>query len=145
MCLPRDYAGHMLFFFENGKAAKVELSAYQTKSNRRRLTGAYSDRSPLAELGFLAEDAEYALFSSDGRVLFFNTAALAPKSTRDTLGVAVMSVKAKKQLVRAIKSADSGITNAARYRARTLPAAGALLRSEDAGEKQLEMELRPEE
>ena len=88
MVLPGDYGGSMLFFFENGKAARVELSAYATTSNRRRLTGAYSDKSPLAALLHLTEDRELVLYSSDSRALIFSTALLAPKTTRSTQGCA---------------------------------------------------------
>lgn len=86
MVLPGDYTGALLFFFENGKAARVELSSYATTSNRRKLTGAYSDKSPLTALLHLKEDRELALYSSEPRALILNTALLAPKSTRTTQG-----------------------------------------------------------
>ena len=141
VCFPGDYSGSVLFVFENGKVAKVELSAYQTKSNRRKLTGAYCDRSPLKAVFLLKEDTQLALYSTEGRALIFSTAQLAPKSTRATQGVAVMTLKRKAVLHRAVLAERSGIVNAARYRTRSLPAAGALLKDEDAEEKQIVLEL----
>ena len=141
LCTPGDYSGSVLFVFENGKVAKVELAAYQTKSNRRKLTGAYSDKSPLKALFRLTEDVQLALYSTEGRALVFSTAQLAAKTTRATQGVAVLTLKRKASLCRAVELERSGIVNAARYRTRTLPAAGALLRPEDAEEKQMELEL----
>ena len=141
LCMPGDYSGSVLFVFENGKVAKVELAAYQTKSNRRKLTGAYSDKSPLKALFRLTEDVQLALYSTEGRALVFSTAQLAAKTTRATQGVAVLALKRKASLCRAVELERSGIVNAARYRTRTLPAAGALLRPEDAEEKQMELEL----
>ena len=93
LVLPGDYSGHVLFFFENGKCARVALSAYATTSNRRKLTGAYSDKSPLAALLTLTEDKELALISTEPRALLLHTALLAPKTTRSTQGVAVMNMK----------------------------------------------------
>ena len=141
LCMPGDYSGSVLFVFETGKVAKVELAAYQTKSNRRKLTGAYSDKSPLKALFRLTEDVQLALYSTEGRALVFSTAQLAAKTTRATQGVAVLTLKRKASLCRAVELERSGIVNAARYRTRTLPAAGALLRPEDAEEKQMELEL----
>ena len=141
VCFPQDYAGNVLFVFENGKVAKVELSAYQTKSNRRKLTGAYSDKSPLKAVFVLREDTQIALYSTEGRALIFSTAQLAPKTTRATQGVAVLTLKRKAVLHRAVFADQSGIVNASRYRTRSLPAAGALLKDEDAEEKQITLEL----
>jgi len=139
VCLPGDYSGFMLFVYENGKAAKVELSAYATKSNRRKLTAAYSDKSPLKAVFLLREDAQLALYSSEGRALIFSTAQLSPKTSRDTQGVAVMSLKKKALLHRALLLSDSGIVNESRYRTKTIPAAGALLKDEDAGSQTLSL------
>ena len=132
-----DFAGHILFFFENGKAARVELSAYQTQTKRKKLTGAYSDKSPLVTALLLKEDLEMAVTSTEGRCLIFHTASLAPKSTRATQGVNVMTLKPKYQVADARPLADTPIVNAARYRARSLPVAGALLKEEDRGEEQM--------
>ena len=139
MVLPGDYRGFMLFFFENGKCAKVELSAYRTTSNRRRLTGAYSDKSPLRAALCLREDRELAVYSSEPRVLIFNTALLAVKTTRSTQGVSVITLKKNRTLDRVEYPEDTGITNPARYRGRSIPATGALLRTEDGDEKQMTM------
>ena len=138
---PGDYTGNLLFVFENGKAAKVELSGYATKTNRRKLTGAYSDKSPLRAVFHLTEEEQIALYATDGRCLIFSTAQLAVKTTRATQGVAVMSLKKKAVLERAARLAESGIQNPARYRTRTIPAAGALLREDDLEEKQMTLEL----
>ncbi len=139
LTLAGDYSGFMLFLFENGKAAKVPLSAYATTSNRRRLTGAYSDKAPLTAMLALREDTELALYTSEPRCLLMHTASLTPKTTRSTQGVAVMTIKPKYRLERAVPAAETGITNPARYRTRTLPAAGALLKAEDSDEKQMEL------
>ena len=137
MVLPGDYSGHLLFFFENGKCARVALSAYATTSNRRKLTGAYSDKSPLTALLHLTEDRELALISTEPRALLLHTSLLAPKSTRSTQGVAVMNIKPRYHLERVCDFADSGIVNLSRYRVRNIPAAGALLREEDQGREQM--------
>ena len=134
--LPGDYKGFVLFFFENGKAAKVPLSAYETKTNRKKLTGAYSDKSPVRTVMALAGDEQLAVYSTDGRCLIFSTAQLLPKTTRNTQGVAVLTLRKKAELDRAVSLEQSGITNQSRYRSKTIPAAGALLRDEDSFEKQ---------
>ena len=131
-----DYKGFVLFFFENGKAAKVPLSAYETKTNRRKLTGAYSDKSPLVKVMALDADAQMVLYSSDGRAAIFSTAQLLPKTTRNTQGVAVLTLKKKAVLQKALLLEESGITNESRYRTKTIPSAGSLLREEDSAEKQ---------
>lgn len=136
-CLPGDYTGDLLFFFENGKAARVELAKYQTVTRRKKLTGAYSDRSPLKTAFLLREEVELAVYSTESRALILHTAMLTAKSTRTTQGVAVLTLKPKWRLDYAALLADTPIVNQARYRARTLPAAGALLRPEDRGEEQL--------
>ena len=141
VCFPGDYTGFVLFVYENGKVAKVELPAYATKSNRRKLTGAYSDKSPLKAVFLCKEEKQLVLYSTEGRALIFSTAQLSPKATRATQGVAVMTLKRKAAVHRAAILEDSGIVNAARYRTRTIPAAGALLKEEDAEEKQILMEL----
>ena len=139
LCLPGDYSGSLLFAFENGRVARVSLSAYATTSNRRKLTGAYCEKFPLVQILPLTEDRELALLTNEPRALLVHTALLAPKTTRGTQGVQVMNIKPKYHLERLADVADTGITNQARYRTRTLPAAGALLRPEDSEEKQLEL------
>ena len=138
---PGDGRGFVLFFFENGKVAKVPLSAYETKTNRKKLTGAFSDKSPVVKIFSLGADAQIAMYSSDGRAMIFSTADLLPKTTRNTIGVAVMSLKKKAVLQNALPLEQSGIENQARYRMKTIPAAGALLREEDSREKQATFEV----
>jgi len=139
--MPGDYKGFVLFFFENGKVAKVPLSAYETKTNRRRLTGAFSDKSALVKAMVLQEDCQVVLYTNDSRAAIISTAQLTPKTTRNTIGVAVMTLKKKAQLCDATLLENSGITNAARYRNKTIPTAGALLKEEDTREKQISFEV----
>ncbi|MBR7147171.1 MAG: topoisomerase IV, partial [Oscillospiraceae bacterium] len=139
MVLPGEYRGNMLFFFANGKAAKVEMEAYKTTSNRKRLTGAYSDKSPLKTAMYLADDCEIAVYSNEPRALIFNTALLSVKTTRSTQGVGVLTLKKKFELDHAVTLEESGITNLGRYRGRSLPATGALVREEDSEEKQMSL------
>ena len=139
--LTEDYSGFVLFFFENGKVAKVPLNAYETKTNRKKLTGAYCDKSALVDVYAMQEDAQMALYASDGRTLIFSTAQLLPKTTRNTQGVAVLTLKKKTVLTAALPLEQSGIENPSRYRTKTIPAAGALLKPEDMQEKQQKMEL----
>ena len=138
VCLPGDYKGSLLFCFENGKVAKVGLSAYETKSNRRKLTGAYSDKSPVKAVFCLTDEAtQMALYATDGRCLIFSAAQLTAKTTRNTQGVAVMSLKKNKLVEKALLLTDTTIQNPARYRTKSLPAAGALLKEQDMEEKQM--------
>ena len=140
MVLPgADYAGSLLFFYENGKVARIEMKAYQTASNRRKLTGAYSDKSPLACIRRLDEDCELAVYSNEPRCLIFHTALLAPKTTRSAQGVAVMTLKPKYHLETVLLSEETSITNRNRYRVRAIPAAGALVREEDSEDQQISL------
>ena len=139
--LPGDYKGFVLFFFENGKVAKVPLITYETKTNRRRLTGAYSDKSPLKAAISLDADAQVVLYTTDGRAAIISTALLLPKTTRNTQGVNVVSLKKKAVLERAVLLEESGIVNAGRYRCRSIPTAGALVKEEDALEKQISFDM----
>ena len=138
-CDPGDYSAHLLFFFENGKAARVELNAYQTQTRRKKLTGAYSDKSPLVSALVLSEDTEMAVCSTEGRCVVFHTASLTPKSTRSTQGVNIMTLKPKYKVAWAKPLSQTTIVNTPRYRARSLPIAGALLKEEDRGETQLSL------
>ena len=140
MVLPgADYAGSLLFFYENGKVARIEMKAYQTASNRRKLTGAYSDKSPLACIRRLDEDCELAVYSNEPRCLIFHTALLAPKTTRSAQGVAVMTLKPKYHLETVLLSEETSITNRNRYRVRAIPAAGALVKEEDSEDQQISL------
>jgi len=139
--LPGDYKGFVVFFFENGKAAKVPLSAYETKTNRRRLTAAFSDKSPLKSALCLQTDQQVVLYSTDNRAAVISTAQLLPKTTRNTIGVSVMSLKKKASLQSAVLLTESSITNPGRYRTRTIPTAGAIIKEEDAQEKQISFDM----
>ncbi len=139
--LTGDYSEFILFFFENGKAARVPLSAYETKTNRKKLTGAYSDKCPMVKALALKEDTQVAVYSTDGRAAIFSTAQLMPKTTRSTQGASVMTLKKKALLQDALPLEDSGIVNQSRYRVKTIPAAGALLKPEDSREKQIQFDI----
>ena len=139
--LAGDYSGFVLFFFENGKAAKVPLSAYETKTNRKKLTGAYCDKSPLRTILALKEDAQVAAYSTDNRCMIFSTALLMPKTTRNTQGVNVLTLRKKAALDFAALVEGSNIVNESRYRAKAIPAAGAVLKPEEAPQAQISMDL----
>ena len=136
-----DYKGFVLFFFENGKAAKVPLSAYETKTNRRKLTGAYSDKSPLVSAMAFSADEQIVLYSSDDRAMIISTALLLPKTTRNTQGVAVMGLNKKAVLKRVTPLEGSGIVNQSRYRCKNLPSKGSLIKEEDSPDKQISFEV----
>lgn len=135
MVVTADYSGYLLFFFENGKAAKVELSAYATKTNRHKLVGAYSDKSPLVAIVHITEDQEFMLTASSGRRLLVHTGAIAPKSTRSTQGVQVMTLKRGAVLREVQPFREDMVAKPSRYRTKTLPAAGAMPQAEDIGEQ----------
>lgn len=136
-CIPGDYSAHLLFFFESGKAARVDLSAYRTQTRRKKLTGAYSDKAPLAAALLLGSDMEVAVVSTEGRCVVFHTAYLVPKTTRNTQGVNVITLKPRYKVARVEPLEQTSIVNPDRYRARTLPIAGALLKEKDRGVEQL--------
>ena len=136
-----DYSGFVLFFFENGKAAKVPLSAYETKTNRKKLTGAYSDKSPLRTILTMQEDDQIAVYSTDNRALVCSTALLAPKTTRNTQGVNILTLRKKAALDFAEPLAKSNIKQESRYRAKTIPAAGAVLKPEEGPQAQIGLNL----
>ena len=136
---PGDYSKDVVLFFENGKAARVALSAYATKTNRKKLVNAYSDKSPLVCAVLLQEETNLVCVSSDSRMLVFNSSLLAGKTSKATQGVAVMTLKKQKKLVKAALLSEIKLENLARYRVKTIPAAGAIIRPEDRGEKQLSL------
>jgi DNA gyrase subunit A len=136
---PADYRGELLLVFQNGKVARIPIASYETKTNRRRLTGAFSDKSPLVAVLPLKEEREFVLYTSEGRALIFKSALLMPKTSRTTQGVSVMTLKKKYIVDRAAFLSDTPIKNLARYRAKSLPAAGALLKEEDRGEEQMSL------
>ena len=135
MAVTTDYKGYMLFFFENGKLAKVDLSAYETKTNRKKLIKAYCEKFPLAAIRQITEDCELVVQYTAGRILLLNTGAVSPKTTKDTQGVAVMTLKKGHRLSSVRDYKEGEFVKPARYRTRSLPAAGALLSAEDAGEQ----------
>lgn len=135
MAVTTDYKGFMLFFFENGKLAKIDLSAYETKTNRKKLIKAYCEKFPVVNMFCVTEDKEYVMKSTSGRILLLNTGAIAVKTTKDSMGVSVMTLK-KGHRVSSIKEyTDGEFVKPARYRTRTLPAAGATLSADDVGEQ----------
>lgn len=135
MAVTNEYKGYMLFFFENGKVAKVTMSGYATKTNRKKLIKAYSDKSPVVSAVYIEEDGEFVVSSTAGRHLLVNTGAISPKAAKDTAGVNVMTLKKyhKVQSVRAYKEGEFAKPH--RYRTKTLPAAGATLSAEDTAEQ----------
>ena len=135
MTVLSEYTGYMLFFYENGKVAKVEMSAYATKANRRKLVGAYSDKSPLVAVYYVPQDAEFVLTSTSGRRLLVHTGAISPKSTRSTIGVQVMTLKGKHILQSVTPYVAGSLAKESRYRTKSLPAAGAMPQAEDFGEQ----------
>ncbi len=139
MIATKDYKGIIIFAFENGKIAKVPLSSYETKTNRKKLTGAYSDKSPLTGVLCIDEDKEILLKSSSGRMLLVHSGALALKSTRSTQGVAVMKLKKGQRLFEIEEYKEGTFAKPQRYRTRSLPALGALLSNEDMADEQLSL------
>lgn len=135
MAITTDYKGYVMFFFENGKVAKVDLNAYETKTNRKKLIKAYCDKFPLVAIKQLKEDTELVLKSTSGRILLLNTGAVAPKTTKDTQGVGVMTQKKNHRLSSVEDYKEGMFAKPARYRTRNLPAAGSTLSAEDTGEQ----------
>ncbi len=135
MAVTSDYGGYMIFFFENGKVAKIDMKAYQTVTKRKKLIKAYSDKSPLSTVMQLNEDKELVVVSSAGRHLLFNTAVILPKTTKDTIGVSVMTLKKGHRVMMAREYREGEFTKPHRYKAKNLPAAGALLSNDDEAEQ----------
>lgn len=135
MAVTTDYKGYMLFFFENGKVAKVDMSAYETKTNRKKLIKAYCDKFPIVAIRHIKEDCEIVMKSSSGRILLLNTGAVSPKTTKDTQGVGVMTQRKNHRLESVTDFSEEMFQKPARYRTRTLPAAGSTLSAEDMGEQ----------
>ena len=124
MITTTDYSGYLMFFFENGKAAKVPLSAYETKTNRKKLANAYSSKSKLVDIIFVQENEFVMTRSTNGRAIIFNTAMVSPKSTRDTIGVQVMTLKAKSTLEKAYVVNEETVKELSKYKIKNIPAAG---------------------
>ena len=135
MAVTTDYKGFMLFFFENGKLAKIDLSAYETKTNRKKLIKAYCEKFPVVNMFCVTEDKEYVMKSTSGRILLLSTGAIAVKTTKDSMGVSVMTLKKGHRVSSVKEYTDGEFVKPARYRTRTLPAAGATLSADDVGEQ----------
>ena len=135
MAVTTDYKGFMLFFFENGKLAKIDLSAYETKTNRKKLIKAYCEKFPVVNMFCVTEDKEYVMKSTSGRILLLNTGAIAVKTTKDSMGVSVMTLKKGHRVSSVKEYTDGEFVKPARYRTRTLPATGATLSADDVGEQ----------
>lgn len=135
MAVTDDYSGYMLFFFENGKVAKVSMSGYSTKTNRKKLIKAYSDKAPIVNIMYIKEDTELVLVSTAGRHLLVNTGAISPKTTKDTAGVNVMTLKRYNKLQSVRLYEEGEFARPHRYRTKTLPAVGATLSAEDTAEQ----------
>ncbi|HPZ04965.1 MAG TPA: topoisomerase IV, partial [Clostridiales bacterium] len=135
-----DYSGWMLFSFENGKCAKIDLGSYATKTNRKKLANAYSDISPLIDIRYIGEDADFVAYSNINKVLVFNTANINPKTTRNSQGVQVMKAKKGSRMCSVKTIEESGIREPDYYRTKTIPAVGCYLRAEDVEDKQMTIE-----
>ena len=135
MAVTDTYRGYMLFFFADGKLAKVDMASYQTKTNRRRLVSAYCAKQPLVAAFYTEEDGEYLLHSSSGRKLLVHTGAVAAKASKDTQGVSVMTQRKGRMLIKAEPYKEGSLLKPHRYRAKNLPAAGALPTAEEQGEQ----------
>ena len=137
MLLPGDYTGSMIVIFENGKAARFELAGFATKTNRRRLTGAYSDRSPAKAFFHFSQDCNITLFATNGRALTVNTSVIPPKSTRTTVGVQTMVLRGSHTITHACYSMELAFAQPKRYVSHSIPSIGALLKDEDKGQMTL--------
>ena len=135
LVLTQDYSGHMLFVYESGKCAKIPLEGYATKTNRKKLVNAFSAKEPLAAILDLPAEEELAIQTSAGRLLLVHSAQIPAKQTKTTQGVAVVTLKKNQSIRRVRRACAMELANPHRYRVRTLPAAGALLRSEDLAEQ----------
>lgn len=135
MALTTDYKGYMMFFFENGKAAKIDLASYRTVTKRKKLIKAFSDKSPVSQIIQLSEDKDLVVISNAGRHLLINTGVILPKTTKDTVGVGVMTLKKGQKVEKVREYVEGEFAKAHRYKAKNLPAAGALLSEEDSGEQ----------
>ena len=135
MAVIKEYKGYMLFFFQNGKVAKVDISAYETKTNRKKFIKAYSDKSPLVAAVYVPQDKELVIKSTAGRYLLFNSGAISAKTTKDSQGVAVMTLKKGHRVDEVTDFSDGRFAKPARYRTKTLPSAGAILSADDQGEQ----------
>ena len=136
----KDYSGNMLFSFENGKMAKVPLSAYETKSNRKKLIGAYSDKAKIADIKWIQEDCDIVAFADNNKVICVNTEKIALKTTKSTQGVQVMKLTKKgAKLFKVLLAKESDIENLKKYTTKNIPAAGSFLTKGDGESKQVSL------
>ena len=135
MVVLKEYKGYMLFFFQNGKVAKIDMGAYETKTNRKKLIKAYSDKSPLVSAVYVEEDKELLIKSTAGRYLLLNTGSISPKTTKDSQGVSVMTLKKGHRVDSVEEYVEGKFVKPSRYRTKNLPAAGAVLSADDQGEQ----------
>lgn len=139
MTVADQYEGYMLFFFENGKSAKIAFSAYQTVTNRKRLINAYSDKAPVCAIYRIKEETDFVLTSSNNKVLVVNSALIGAKSTKNSIGVNVMTQKGKNHLAKVKLLSESPIESVSYYRTKNIPAVGHFLRDKDSGNLQLDL------
>lgn len=135
MVVTKEYKGYMMFFFENGKTAKVTLSSYATKTNRKKLIKAYSDKSPLASILYLPENKQLVLETTGGRCLLIDTSVISPKAMKDTQGVGCITIKKNQKLSAVRDYVEGEFVKPSRYKAKNLPSAGAVLSNEDVMKK----------
>ncbi len=136
-----DYKGYMMFFFENGKAAKIDLNSYATKTNRKKLANAYSDLSPLISIMYIAEDVDLVAYSNIDKVLIFNTSSINPKTTRDSQGVQVLLSKKGSKLIKISNISEVAFSNLDYYRTKNIPAVGCYLKDEDKEDNQIKLDF----
>ncbi|MEA4920170.1 MAG: DNA gyrase subunit A [Clostridiaceae bacterium] len=136
MFLPCNFEGSLIYVFENGKISKIETKAYDTKSNRRKLTGAFSDKAPLAGILYMPQDGEIAIYTQS-RLIIFDTSITSPKNTRTAQGISAFALKRGQNVIAVKRLEEANIQNPSRYRIKTLPGAGALIKEEDSLERQI--------
>lgn len=136
-----DYKGYMLFSFENGKIAKIDMNSYATKTNRKRLVNAYSELSKLIHIMHLEDDMDLVAYSNIDKVLVFNTSCISPKSTRNSQGVQVLREKKGSKMVEVKTLEQANLSDAEYYRTKNIPAVGYYLRKEDKISEQIELKL----
>ena len=136
-----DYSGWVLFSFENGKCAKIELESYMTKTNRKKLANAYSDRSALVDIKYLEADTEFVVRSDIDKILIFNTEYINPKGTRNSQGVQVMKQKKGSRMCSVNTIEETGIRNPDYYRVKSIPAVGYYLKEEDVADNQMTLPI----
>ena len=136
-----DFAGFVLFCFENGKIAKISLKSYETKLNRKKLTNAYSTASPLVKMLFLKEEAELAAISNIGKALVFDSANIAVKTTKNSQGVNVLTSKRGSKMIDVLFANETSFSDTSYYKTKNIPAVGCFIRDEDKGVEQMRLDV----